>query len=287
MKPEDVSSFCESDCHWEKTVMVRAMIECLSLADLCHMLRSEFLYDSYVRDAALRSLASNEQITLNKEYRELLEFFIHQICVLKRKESQAAGLCLLRLAQGCEASLLELAVQSLLDNKYIGNRRRGYKLARNSSAPAAFVPTVKKNWDQVQDLEAARFLIEFADPSFIVEHRHEFTNVCQDMPWLIAKIYIAAAKVDPSKLQEIREIDPITFMYVATKIGHKVSDEEAMKIFETSVNSDRLGLLIWCLGRMRLSTVLIALSSKWQDFEAQCVQYTTSKYSSAKAIKYA
>lgn len=287
MKSENISNFCERDLHWEKTSMVRAMTECLDLVDLCQLLKSYFLYDSLGRDASLRALTSNQAFVQTSEYCELIDFFIQQIGTLKGRDSQAAGFCLVRLAQVCEEQVLERVIQSFLANKYVGSRRRGYKLARHASKPATLVSLIEKKWFELRDSEAARFLVEHAQPDFIIKQRQELVAAFSEMPWLIAKVYIVAARVDARTLDEIRGIDAITFMYVATKVGHTVSSEEAIDIFKRNLNSDRVGLLIWCLGKMRLERALIELSDRWEEFEAKQLENITERYSTADCEMYA
>ena len=68
-------------------------------------------------------------------------------------------------------------------------------------------------------------------------------------------------------LVELKSIDEITYCYVLAKLDLSLSQTEAISIFESNINDDRIGLLIWSFGQLRLWDVLLEIEPKLPEIE--------------------
>ena len=55
----------------------------------------------------------------------------------------------------------------------------------------------------------------------------------------------------------LSNLDPITYAYLLTIKGETLSSKEAIKLLNLCGKDERVGLLLWCFGQMRLWDVLI------------------------------
>ena len=75
--------------------------------------------------------------------------------------------------------------------------------------------------------------------------------------WAFTRLYLRTGADYPKILSRLQAIDGITYAYVLVKLKQRLSVKKALSLFEENKYDDRLGLLIWCLGKMKLRSVLI------------------------------
>lgn len=85
--------------------------------------------------------------------------------------------------------------------------------------------------------------------------------------WPSTKLYLRVAKADPSKLEYLSQVDEITFTYVSVKLGKALEAEAALPMFERNKYDERIGLLIWCFGQMKLWSVLRTIEQDLDEEE--------------------
>jgi hypothetical protein len=85
----------------------------------------------------------------------------------------------------------------------------------------------------------------------------ELFKAAEDLPWLQRQIIFRSGKAD-TFLDNNLIVDPVTELYVRARYGRDAADELIEKTIDTakfeqqdvySMN-DRLGLVVWCLGRL-------------------------------------
>jgi len=89
------------------------------------------------------------------------------------------------------------------------------------------------------------------------QRSEELFKAAEDLPWLQRQIIFRSGKAD-TFLDNNLIVDPVTELYVRARYGHDASDELIQRAIDTAKSeqqdlysmNDRLGLVVWCLGRL-------------------------------------
>jgi hypothetical protein len=65
-------------------------------------------------------------------------------------------------------------------------------------------------------------------------------------------------------VNELKNIDQISYSYVLTKFNKKLSDSEAKEFLRNNYKDDRIGLLLWCYGQMGLWDCIVEYDNKYK-----------------------
>ncbi|HYX06467.1 MAG TPA: hypothetical protein VE912_07005 [Bacteroidales bacterium] len=137
-----------------------------------------------------------------------------------------------------------------LKNTYVSMRRRGYKILQDDW-DNNFRSQIIENWHEFHDVEIAKIMINHFDIAFSKNYIKEFEDLLGD-DWYIRKLYLKIASIDRSILDYIKTKDEVTYCYLMVKLDEKISEKESLNIYENNSNDERVGLLIWCFGKMKL-----------------------------------
>lgn len=107
------------------------------------------------------------------------------------------------------------------------------------------------------------------------QRSEELFKAAEDFPWLQRQIIFRSGKAD-AFLDNNLIVDPITELYVRARYGHDASDELIQRAIETGKSeklepysmNDRLGLVVWCLGRLSKFKQLESIEQ--EDNSPQC-----------------
>jgi hypothetical protein len=247
-----------------KRTITRGLVESLDPKDKCSILELEFFSHSEIREAVLRCLSKDEDIGKSKHYKALINKFLTLLNELKGKSCTAIGYCLSNLANSSSKQFKNKITIELLKNKYVSNRRRGYKLVKDSN-PNKYLPLIQSCWEQHGDHEAVRLIIDHADLLYLQRQKNKLLKSIIGSLWLVARLYIALCRNSTESLDELKLIDGITYAYVVTKLGRSLSEEEAKELLINNTSDERIGLLIWCFGKQKLWNVLTPLTEKYSE----------------------
>jgi len=116
-------------------------------------------------------------------------------------------------------------------------------------------------WDKFHDPQLIVPLLENGKISidnhyYIIEEILEDSNV-ED--WLKRKFLLLLAKKDFSQIEFIKDSDPVTYIYISTKFKKKVDNEFILDTISNIDDFSKLGLIIWCIGKMKKRKLLLDL----------------------------
>jgi hypothetical protein len=105
------------------------------------------------------------------------------------------------------------------------------------------------------DSDCAGLMVDRFPIEYLTQHFFEILESVEGS-WHSTKLDLRVSEMDPSKLEHLAATDEITFAYVSTKLGRSFEFDTALSMFERNKYDERLSLLIWCFGHMKLWSVL-------------------------------
>ncbi len=147
-----------------------------------------------------------------------------------------------------------LILKSMIGSGYRGVRKRGYKKLRNDWKPN-FESVILEAWEKHGDEDCAKLIIEHIPVKLLLDMFADLEERVE-RTWHFTKLYLRVAEVDPSKLKVLARKDGITYAYALVKLCKALKRNEALDIFQMYLEDERIGLLVWCFGQMKLWSVL-------------------------------
>lgn len=232
-----------------------AFVACLSSDEKCRVLDLSFEQRFPIRRTILRNIERDLQRDGFKEcHHDLVHSLVGVIDTLPYNKKQGCGHCLSYLYDYAPRDVQDYLLRIFLASKYVMFRRRAYKkLGR--AWDTSYEGAVKEVWKAHHDADCARLMIDHLSVEYLNDHFLELAASVEDS-WHSTKLYLRVSKMDSSKLEHLSHIDEITFAYVSTKLGNVLDTDTALSMFESNKYDERLGLLIWCFGQMKLWPVL-------------------------------
>ncbi len=254
----------------EESTIITALCFCLTEEEAVDLLLNVYRARLDLRNAALKKVCEDISNNFKNCHESLISTLLKEFDALNSRERQSAGYCLSELMKVLPTTSKRKVQKLLIQSKYIGVRRRGYKsLSSEKSIPVSFI---EKAWNVYKDPECGWLIINKLPAAYLVKHRESLLGHL-DEGWRISRLFVRIGSEYPSVVEELKEIDAISYCYVLAKLGLSLTEDEAKYIFNKSINDKRIGLLIWAYGRMRLWSVLGYIKKKLPRFQEH--QYPT------------
>lgn len=253
-----VQAYAGRQSPFERTTLLRGLVQCLSAREIALLLLSHFGAASDLKEALLRRAVADSHVNISHDYLSVVVRLIDVALVNAGEVSRKAGYCIARFAPVLPARLRRRAIVCLLRSRYVINRRRGYALVA-AQRVAAYLCEIEASWKKTRDPEAARVIVRHSSLSFLRAH---VGALRESLPWRadVSRLVIRLAPSAPQLLVQLRASDGISYAYVCTKLRKRLALKTADQLFEEFLADERLGLLIWCFGQQKLWPVLARLA---------------------------
>ncbi|WP_299870707.1 hypothetical protein [uncultured Hoeflea sp.] len=126
-------------------------------------------------------------------------------------------------------------------------------------------------WRVSHNTRAAKILAYQAEPAFLDEVLIELASGCVE-GWIISKAALRATSIPDDIWYLLRESHPTSYAYLCAMAGRKLTDGEAIALFEDiphSIIDDGRGLAIWSIGQMGLISALDHIGANRETYDAQ------------------
>lgn len=232
-----------------------ASVACLTPEEKCQVLDLAFSQSFPTRRIILRNI---EQDIKRQGFRKCHRILIHNLAgaldTLPYNKKQGCGHCLSYLYDCAPRDVQDYLLSVFLESKYVIVRRRAYKKL-GIGWDDSYKDAIKGVWNAHHDADCARLIIDQFDVKYLNEHFFDLQERVE-ASWHSTKLYLRVSEIDSSKLEHLSQTDEITFAYVSAKLGKTFEAETALSMFERNKHDERLGLLVWCFGQMKLWFVL-------------------------------
>jgi hypothetical protein len=239
--------------------LFNGFLQSLSPNETISVLDLTFDQDPRFRRYILNKILIDAENDFKNSHGDLVYKLLQSFSDLPYKKINSCGYCLSHLFPCLPDNLKNDVLNFFLSNKYVVVRRRGYKILKNSWSKE-FKSQIINNWEKFNDPECVQLFIEHFDIAFILDHFKAFEEALQE-DWQIRKLYLKNARHDKAILDYIKTIDEITYCYILVKLGETLSESEALDIYENNSRDERIGLLVWCFGKMNLWQVLVEIEN--------------------------
>lgn len=247
--------------------IVNALVRCLHPSEAADLLLRTAKTSTVARASAVRKVRSDILENRLGDPITLVESLVSQVREVERRRRESVAYCLLEIASVCDSSL-KCRVQSFFgSSRYVGLRRRSYKLYDADVDQSRIL--LEHSWREYGDHEAAWSIIKTFPPSFLLSERTALAGSFTE-GWQLSRLYLRIADQAPELLNELLQHDSISYLYVAAKQRIAIADDIVDGIVRQHLGDERVGLMLWSLGELGLWDVLQRLA---EDVEAiECAQ---------------
>lgn len=111
-------------------------------------------------------------------------------------------------------------------------------------------------------------MIKYFKPEYLYEKRNEIINIL-DADWAVGRLYLRAAEHRSECIDELRNMDGITFAYAKAKLNERLPYDDVISLVEEFRYDDRFGLLIWAIGKMKHWDILAYISDHYENWQTE------------------
>lgn len=238
----------------ERQSLFAALVECLAPDECCEFLTSDFEMAYPYRRIVLKKAGRDIQEGVRECHASLISDLVASLEETKGKSKQSCATCLAYLFDYVDTANQTLIIRALLLANEVSLRKRACRKLRRTWS-LLYADILISAWSKHEDPEVAQVMIDHLE----VEHLEaNFYPLAERVvnSWHFTKLFIRIGDEAPSKLNLLREFDGITYAYVLVKLGYCLTPKKAIQLFKAYRYDKRMGLLIWCFGRMKLWGVL-------------------------------
>lgn len=260
----------------EANPLIGALIDCLDPEEKIELLRKTFIDNLNLRNIALRKICEDIDGGFQECHVQLIRDLKNNISDSAYKQKSSSGFCLSRICIHVPDKEKFDIEKFLINSKYIGMRRRGYKRI-DEHFSEIHVQLLKEAWEHYSDSECAHLIIKHFPHEYIVENRNQLIDVLSEY-WQISRLFLKIGDKYPELIRELKEIDSISYCYLLSKFKMSLPKEEAAGYLKESIHDERFGLLIWSIGKLHLWDLLVELVNDLSLIESRRNQKMKTKY---------
>lgn len=238
----------------EARTLFAAYVQCLSPEEGCDLLIMSLSQKWDVRRVALRKVCADMEERSSATHRELLRRLTDGLRQLDLKQRRKTAYCCIRMAVVAPPADRLRVLRSLLRSSQAGLRRLIYS-ALSKGAFRLRLRTIEVAWRQFRDPECAALMIDRLSVKDLVRHRVDLMKTLK-RGWRVGRMYLRIGQSRSDLVEELREADPISYCYVRAKLNMPITEADACRIVRKHFAHEKLSLLIWALGRMKLRGAL-------------------------------
>ena len=241
----------------------RGLVTCLESSDKCQLLRTDMEQPGYERRVILSLIAKDLQASFEDCHEQLVDKLVNALPVLSPNKRQSCGYCLETLAADAPGRVALRIVDTLLGMPYRSILDRAARLVSRHWRDEYLAKLRELSLGEA-GASLLRAYVQHEDTARLMERRLELSPRLTGPTRSL--LYHRLATHQPSLIMELADQDPISYVYVATKEGFIVTDDEAFEIASNAYGDEKFGLVIWCLGQQRKWDVLIRVAESVPDW---------------------
>jgi hypothetical protein len=228
----------------------KAMQNCLSSKDSCLLLRNDLLMDYKKGVYVVRKISCDIEENFAKLHTDLVNGFIS---ILKDedveyKKRNRVAMILYDMYDILPINQQKKILRSLLSSKYKSVRNRGYKMIKKEYKPEC-KEVIKDNWENYDDEAAGEIIYKNFELEYVYSQFEKFKELFED--WQIRQIVAKLSVKYPEVLENLKDENPLDYLYVMAKSKQKVDESFAFKIFQETDWKSK-SLVVWALGEMKM-----------------------------------
>lgn len=252
------------DAIWLEPSLFRAMATCLTPADKCRMLRTDMEQNHLNRRVLLSLIGEDMKVQFAPEHAKLLDDLLSSIDTLPGNQAQSCGYCLEYLTESAPEAYKDRVVDSMIRSRFKSVRDRAGRLIQRRWKPDYLSILRDLCPDRLGEATQSAY-IDHEDIDALYESRDSLCEHITDRS--ISRLYRRLVAKYPDALLELRGSAPVSYIYIAAKEGVPVEPQVAFNIAHEASGTDKFGLVIWSIGRLKLWDVLSRICSVLDDWK--------------------
>ncbi len=247
-------------------IIISSLIYSLTADEACSYLDLTFKQDYRVRRYVLKKISNDLSKSYTTTHKKLIATLLKKLDEKKfgRKESCAFSLDF--LIDSLPAKPKRKIIETFLASKSSRNRDRAFKRL-NVNWDKKYFELIEQVWYSFHDSYCLGIILNHFPVKFLLDNYKDILEHTQ--PFQTSKLFIKLGAIKVDLLDELKEIDEISYCYVLTKFGKTVSDSEAKRILKSNYKDDRIGLLLWSFGQMRLWDAIVEYDKNYKEKNRQ------------------
>lgn len=234
--------------------VIIALIYALTPQEACEFFDLTFLQEYHIRRYLLRKISNDIAIDYLPEHSKLMDSLLKLVELrgFKNKASCFSSIDFLYdyLPNDQQNKILHI----FLTSKSYLNRDRGYKNL-NKNWNVKYQEQIEQFWIKFHDTHCLDLIINNFPVEYLYNNHKDLIQYADSFQ--ISRLFINLSKEKPHAIEILKKIDPISYAYVLVKINGMISSKDAREIIKEKMEDKRIGLLLWCFGRMRKWDILV------------------------------
>lgn len=261
-----IEAYCDKERIGDNSVLY-ALIRCLDETDAVKLLQKSLTDNLLLRHASLKVVLERSSESWTELYDDLIEYIIKVFSDLPPNRRGSAFYCLGEIAKHAPPTSRAVVLEFLLSSRYAVGRRKGLSTIKTEEIPA-FRNKIERCAFDYREPKAVLLMIQNFAPEYLYEKRADIMSTL-DAGWAVGRLYLRAAEHDPQCINELRNIDGITFAYAKAKLNEILPEDELMSLVEAFCHDERLGLLVWSIGKMKHWGILEYIAEHYDEWQTE------------------
>jgi hypothetical protein len=252
----ETKHFIESDY-----TIISSLIHALPFQEACSFLDLTFNQDYRIRRYVFKKISNDISRSYRPEHKKLVSTLIKKLDEkgFIKKESCSYGIDL--LFESLPTREKNQILKVFLNSKSSRNRDRAFKRI-NSNWNKKYQIIIEQTWYNHRDPFCLQIILNHFSSEFLLEN---YKNILiHTKPHQTSKLFLRLGAINLDLVNELKNIDQISYSYVLTKFNKKLSDSEAKEFLRNNFMDDRIGLLLWCYGQMGLWDSIVEYDNKYK-----------------------
>lgn len=229
--------------------VIQSLIYALSPQEACQFFDFTFDKNYRLRRCILRKISNDISTRYLDDHKYLIDKLLSRGKERGNKKKEICFSTLDFLFDCLPSNLQNCLLIEFLESKSRRNRERGYKKLRLVWKDM-FVERIHNNWVTYHDARCLNLVIDYFPIGYLEKFHHALIEYADS--YQLSRLFLRLSKFDTIPVDSLRQIDPITYTYVLVKLNKTLAEKDAHDILMEKIDDERVGLLLWCFGQMKL-----------------------------------
>lgn len=235
-------------------LIISSLTYSLLQREACDFLDISFEQDSRVRRYVLKKLSYDISRTYSLEHRQLIARLINKLNEKGFGKKESCSSAINFLYDFIPTREKDRILEIFLTSKSSRNRNRAF-MRINSRWNKKYQTIIEQVWQTHRDKYCLGIILNHFPISFLFNNYKELLQFTE--PWQTSKLFLKLGEINLEIVNELKEIDNISYSYVLAKLDKKLSESEAREFIKNNYTDERIGLLLWSFGQMGLWDIII------------------------------
>jgi hypothetical protein len=249
--------FSESDY-----AILNSLILSLSSNEACMFFDMKFEQDYRVRHYVLRKISNDIKKSYTNEHRKLISLLLKKLNEKGFDKKESCSFSIDFLYDSLSTKHKNLILNKFLESKSLSNRNRAYKRLF-SNWNNKYQEIMVKVWASNNDTNCLGIIINHFPLDYLLANYKDLIQHAK--PFQITKLFLKLGTVNYDLVHDLKSIDQISYSYVLVKFDKKLTNTQASEFLKNNYKDNRIGLLLWCFGKMGLWDNIIEFETKYKD----------------------